>query len=665
MAELALLGLVANIFQFVETGVKIALTAKDVYQGLQATRGALSEDEMAICEYSDECNAIAAELDALAAKFARREGAKSRTIDSVRISWHSHTKKNEVQDLIARLNRMDGRLRVRFEKVLHRQAGFENEDRWSSVMSAIESLDLKTGNMDIASDNLLETAAETLKSQLKTETLVLQLAEEHTVFCFFIDGLDEYKGDETDIISTVAELLSSPNIKLCLSSRPWNRFREAYAVCPGLTLEYLTKADISEYIKSELLSNRCFQRGVDEDPCQRIITQISDQARGVYPWVFLRLLARDPEWLQHLPENIAESQRIAIIRLDDRCKDLLQPRRNEAFPPASIDHFHISLLHRTVRDFFRDNYYGTLREKAGGNFTPEGSIAKCLLWLFKTYPIKLFCSPSLKERGDLPQEKRTLLHNSRKPEDYKMSLVLYRFWSHEMHNGLLIDDKVVESFFDTMITFCGQTWPQLIVTQEFAVYFSPYPADLMLTPWASYLNLEGDLRRNWKPGKANGGHFDYEVLTLLLALEPRYVITSQYTSLVPISPSTVRALLELGCDPRDQKLGLAFLHRFQKVSWDKVYVSNRNVFEVARALFEHGLSVPLIPGPDEEISPARPTSAPYFGPSSASRASPSSPKFGAGGRGRSAGRGGCRGRSGSPADWDKPLKCDKQPKDFK
>ncbi|KAK8067801.1 hypothetical protein PG996_006913 [Apiospora saccharicola] len=928
MAELALLGLVANIFQFVETGVRIASTARDVYQCVEnlqtreirlllddikqsgseiskLPRGALSEDELAICEYSDECNAISVELEALAAKLARRDAAKYRAFDSVRISWYSHTKKNEIQDLVARLHRIDSRLRAWFEKVLHRQAGLENEDRWSSVMAAIERLDLKAGTMDIAQKNVLESAAQTLKNQLKTETVVAELvrlflgeirtmqyyqnqlqslifqdikqhysdvnpaheatfkwtfdrnytefsqwlengggyywvhglagsgkstlmkylyehdstkallrkwagkkqlvtanfffwamgtrmqksqlgllqsllfqlvrtnlslaatifstrrtnepwtvhelreafklasarAENHTRFCFFIDGLDEYEGDETDIISTVAELLSSPNIKICLSSRPWNRFREAYSDSPGLTLEYLTKADIFEYIKSKLLSNRSFQRSVEDDPrCQGIITQIADQARGVFLWVFLvirnlirdiqsrepfehlqrrvsklppslddyfqhifdridaiyrqqtarlflvalyleehdeeplplmayncleaevrdpsyaakqRLLARDPDWIKDLPENVAESQRIAIIRLDDRCKDLLQPRRDEEYHPASIHHIHISLLHRTVRDFFRDNYYAALRETAGVDFSPEGSIAKCLLWLFKTYPIKLFFSPIVRERDDLPDHLRVMAHRSRQPGDHKMSLVLYRFWSHVTLNESLVDDEVVASFFDTMITFCGQSWAQLIVPQRLTRYFSPYPSDLMMTPWASYLNLEGFLRRNWKPGKASGGYFDYEVLTLLVALEPRCVqalpppssetsaresqrysytgsvsstaempsdpatnpAAARKTTPVPISPATIRTLLELGCDPRDQKLGLVFLDRFQKAHCGdsktivgvtqvggkaETYVSNRNVFEVAKCLFEHGLSLPL--GPDEEIS---------------------------------------------------------------
>ncbi|KAK8873453.1 hypothetical protein PGQ11_003967 [Apiospora arundinis] len=946
MAELAFLGLVANIFQFVEAGIKIASTARDVHQGsvslnLQTReirlllddvrqtstavsklpRGTLSGDELVICDYSEECYAIATDLETIAAKLAKREGAKSRTLDSVRIAYHSVTKKNEIQDLLTRLSRVDERLRTRLDKVLHREAGLENEDRWSSVMAAIERLDLKAESMDISHGNLLETAAQNLRTQLNTEALMSGLvqlfaneiqsmqyyqnqlesllfqdiqqrysdinpahkatfqwtfdrahagfsqwlesgsgyfwihglagsgkstlmkylydhgtseallrkwagkkrlvtahfffwalgtkmqrsqlgllqsllfqlvradlslaatvfsarryrepwtidelreafqlvsarAEEHTRFCFFIDGLDEYEGNETDIISTVAELLNSSNIKICLSSRPWNRFREAYADCPGLTLEYLTKTDIFEYIKSELLSNRSFHRSVDEDPrCANIIAQIASQARGVFLWVFLvtrnllrdiqsrepfehlqqrvnelppsledyfqrifdridaiyrqqtarlflvalyleerdedplplmaynclevelrdpsyaakqRLLARDPDWIQHLPENVAESQRIAIIRLDDRCKDLLQPRRNETFHPASIHYFHISLLHRTVRDFFRDNFYGALKEKAGGDFSPEGSIAKCLLWLYKTYPIKFFFAPSIKGIVDLPDGMRAMVPASKLHEDHKMSLVLYRFWSHVMHHAPLMDDEVIESFFDTMVIHCGQSWARLIVPPQLSRYFIPYPADLMLTPWASYLNLDGYLRHNWKAGKAAGGFFDYEVLTLLLALEPRClqalpppsaasaatpgpkrqnnytgsvvvadgeqqpppggiiaISTREQTTPVPIRPATVQALLELGCDPRDQKLGLLFLARFQKARWDSqtivgltrvggkadVYVSNRNVFAVARLLFEHGLSVPL--GPDEECGLCKANFASVFRP---------------------------------------------------
>jgi hypothetical protein len=38
--------------------------------------------------------------------------------------------------------------------------------------------------------------------------------------CLFIDGLDEYEGDPTDIADIFTDLAESDNIKVCLSSRP-------------------------------------------------------------------------------------------------------------------------------------------------------------------------------------------------------------------------------------------------------------------------------------------------------------------------------------------------------------------------------------------------------------------------------------------------------------
>ena len=47
-------------------------------------------------------------------------------------------------------------------------------------------------------------------------------------FCFFVDGLDEYDGDDEDTIALLQELTSSPSVKICISSRPWNAFPDAF-----------------------------------------------------------------------------------------------------------------------------------------------------------------------------------------------------------------------------------------------------------------------------------------------------------------------------------------------------------------------------------------------------------------------------------------------------
>ncbi|KAK6840110.1 hypothetical protein PG987_005976 [Apiospora arundinis] len=87
---------------------------------------------------------------------------------------------------------------------------------------------------------------------------------------------------------------------------------------------------------------------------------------------------------------------------------------------------------------------------------------------------------------------------------------------------------------------------------------------------------------------------------------------------IPISPSAIRNLMDLGCGPVDRRLGLEFLDRFQHarrgdyqtqerlgpVGGQGAYGTNRDVFEVAKVLFAHGFSVPLVPDKRSEICKA-------------------------------------------------------------
>ena len=109
-------------------------------------------------------------------------------------------------------------------------------------------------------------------------------------FCFFIDGLDEYGGDPNYIINVIESLRKWPAIKLCVSSRPWNEFVDAFGrgFDPQLTLEELTRQDIQNYVQHTLEHNPRFLilKNVDER-CQELVQEIVDKARGVFLWVEL------------------------------------------------------------------------------------------------------------------------------------------------------------------------------------------------------------------------------------------------------------------------------------------------------------------------------------------------------------------------------------------
>jgi hypothetical protein len=118
---------------------------------------------------------------------------------------------------------------------------------------------------------------------------------EHEVFpsfCFFIDGLDEYHGRHQKLIQLLSKLAQNPRIKLCVSSRPWNAFCNAYGQAkPSLRLETLTEPDVRKYVVGELASSgiytSSFDSSIDQEMLNQIITEVVDKAEGVFLWVYL------------------------------------------------------------------------------------------------------------------------------------------------------------------------------------------------------------------------------------------------------------------------------------------------------------------------------------------------------------------------------------------
>ncbi|KAF5538132.1 nacht nucleoside triphosphatase [Fusarium napiforme] len=108
--------------------------------------------------------------------------------------------------------------------------------------------------------------------------------------CFFIDGLDEYDGDHFELCRTLQDLAKSRNIKICLSSRPWPVFEEAFGsdALHKFYIHELTKGDIQRYSKSRLHEHpRWPHLASDPAQAQWLVEEITERASGVFLWVFL------------------------------------------------------------------------------------------------------------------------------------------------------------------------------------------------------------------------------------------------------------------------------------------------------------------------------------------------------------------------------------------
>ena len=107
--------------------------------------------------------------------------------------------------------------------------------------------------------------------------------------CLFIDGLDEFAGDQSSLINLVRSITDGQDVKVCLSSRPHIIFEEAFSSSCTLKLQDLTRADIERYTfdKIQSLPNAQSLSLRDGEIISRIACEIVQRANGVFLWVSL------------------------------------------------------------------------------------------------------------------------------------------------------------------------------------------------------------------------------------------------------------------------------------------------------------------------------------------------------------------------------------------
>jgi hypothetical protein len=108
-------------------------------------------------------------------------------------------------------------------------------------------------------------------------------------FCFFIDGLDEYNGDEEDIADLIRVISRRPHVKICASSRPRTIFeRRLWTDGNVLTMQDFTRNDMQDYVRRTLRKSSEFRALEAMDPsCTDLINQIALEANSVWLWVDL------------------------------------------------------------------------------------------------------------------------------------------------------------------------------------------------------------------------------------------------------------------------------------------------------------------------------------------------------------------------------------------
>ena len=181
-----------------------------------------------------------------------------------------------------------------------------------------------------------QTAPWTVSELRDALEYVIESMANRSKICFFVDGLDEFQGDEEalmEIIDLFCRMAEREHVKVCLSSRPWLVFEDAFQSRPSLQLQDLTRTDIRNYVQVEVEQSKKFRRLQKKDPqqCTNLINELVNKAAGVFLWV-----------------NLVVRSLLQGLRNEDRIRDL---QRRLDMIPADLSQFFRQMM-TTLEPFY-------------------------------------------------------------------------------------------------------------------------------------------------------------------------------------------------------------------------------------------------------------------------------------------------------------------------
>lgn len=212
----------------------------------------------------------------------------------------------------------------------------------SILLQTIEQR-LQQGDYDDFTDSLVAFAATLpslqglcFKDLLQLLRFVIESGGSPLKFFLILDGLDEFDGEKSKLISLIHTLGMYDHVKVCVSSRPWVVFEDGFHQQPSLVLQHLSHSDILHYVKNNLTKEPSFRELSWADPlnASELIRSITKKASGVFLWVVLVV--------ESLVQGLADG---------DRVRDL-EARLEEI--PEELEELFSKMLHGLQGRYFKD-----------------------------------------------------------------------------------------------------------------------------------------------------------------------------------------------------------------------------------------------------------------------------------------------------------------------
>ena len=132
--------------------------------------------------------------------------------------------------------------------------------------------------------------------------------------CAFVDGLDEFVGDEDYLLHMIKLLNNSSRCKICVSSRPEPGFHQEFRSCPQLRVQDLNREDIERTAAGKLEPSlqKHSALPIPDDDVQNLVWALVIKASGVFLWLDLMTKdlikgSKDGDTLEELRSRLART----------------------------------------------------------------------------------------------------------------------------------------------------------------------------------------------------------------------------------------------------------------------------------------------------------------------------------------------------------------------
>ncbi|KAL8995001.1 MAG: hypothetical protein Q9169_005177 [Polycauliona sp. 2 TL-2023] len=130
--------------------------------------------------------------------------------------------------------------------------------------------------------------------------------------CAFVDGLDEYTGDEEVLLDLISLLSSAAGCKVCVSSRPDQAFRREFQNNPQCRVQDLNEKDIKKMVVEKLKPCLEKDKPFETEAIDMLVDELIFKAEGVFLWssIMIKDLAkasRNCDSMEELHQRLRET----------------------------------------------------------------------------------------------------------------------------------------------------------------------------------------------------------------------------------------------------------------------------------------------------------------------------------------------------------------------